>query len=339
MLKHGGRLRKAALQYNIAPAQWLDLSTGIAPWPWPIPAIPVSAWARLPETEDGLEQAACAYYGAPQALPVAGSQAAIQALPRLRNGGKVGVLSPCYAEHAYAWRSAGFVVREILEHEVDYFLDSLDVLVVVNPNNPTSLMLSRERLLRWQARLAERGGWLIVDEAFMDNTPQLSLAAESDRVGLIVLRSFGKFFGLAGVRLGFVLAEPRLLKLLAKEIGPWSVAGPTRIVGEACLTDGQGHFAQRLRTEQASGRLAQLLTTHGLAPKGGCGLFQWLITPLAAPLYEFCAHRGILLRLFHSDNPLTSSLRFGLPADETQWQRLDQALLDFNRGLSSQEQP
>ncbi|MET1081123.1 MAG: threonine-phosphate decarboxylase, partial [Pseudomonas sp.] len=108
MLEHGGRLRKAAIDYGIAEGDWLDLSTGLAPWPFPIPQIPLRAWARLPESDDGLEQAACDYYGAAQVLPVAGSQMAIQLLPRLRRAGKVGVLSPCYAEHAEAWRRSGY---------------------------------------------------------------------------------------------------------------------------------------------------------------------------------------------------------------------------------------
>ena len=166
-------------------------------------------------------------------MPVAGSQMAIQLLPRLRRAGKVGVLSPCYAEHAEAWRRNGYIVREVLEQEVDFFLDSFDVLVVVNPNNPTGLSLTPSRLLDWHTRLAQRGGWLVVDEAFMDNTPPLSLAPFAHQVGLIVLRSFGKFFGLAGVRLGFVLAERKLLKLLAEQVGPWAVSGATRVVGQA----------------------------------------------------------------------------------------------------------
>ena len=325
MLEHGGRLRKAAEQYGIAEADWLDLSSGLAPWPWPIPEIGMRAWARLPETDDGLEQAARDYYGAAHVLPVPGSQAAIQLLPRLRRAGKVGVLSPCYAEHAEAWRRSGYIVREVLEQEVDFFLDSLDVLVVVNPNNPTGLSLTPERLLDWHARLAQRGGWLVVDEAFMDNTPQLSLAAQADQVGLIVLRSFGKFFGLAGVRLGFVLAERKLLKLLAEQVGPWAVSGPTRVLGQVCLRDSQGHERQRLRSEAASLRLAQLLERHGLKPQGGCALFQWLITDCAELLHEFMARRGILLRLFTHN----SSLRFGLPADEADWSRLEQAFVAY----------
>ncbi|MGY1893295.1 threonine-phosphate decarboxylase CobD [Pseudomonas sp. SDT291_1_S447] len=325
MLEHGGRLRKAAHDYGIAEADWLDLSSGLAPWPFPIPEIPLRAWARLPETDDGLEQAACDYYGAAQVLPVAGSQMAIQLLPRLRRAGKVGVLSPCYAEHAEAWRRSGYIVREVLEQEVEFFLDSLDVLVVVNPNNPTGLSLTPARLLDWHARLARRGGWLVVDEAFMDNTPQLSLAPHAHQVGLIVLRSFGKFFGLAGVRLGFVLAERKLLKLLAEQVGPWAVSGPTRVLGQACLQDTEGHTRQRIRSDEASERLAALLGRYGFKPQGGCALFQWLITEHAEMLHEFMARRGILLRIFTHN----SSLRFGLPADEAEEARLEQALIAF----------
>jgi cobalamin biosynthetic protein CobC len=321
MLEHGGRLRKAALDYGIAEADWLDLSSGLAPWPFAVPEIAQQAWARLPESDDGLEQAACDYYGAAQVLPVAGSQMAIQLLPRLRRAGKVGVLSPCYAEHAEAWRRNGYIVREVMEQEVDFYLDSFDVLVVVNPNNPTGLSLPPSRLLDWHARLAQRGGWLVVDEAFMDNTPSLSLAPFAHQVGLIVLRSFGKFFGLAGVRLGFVLAERKLLKLLAEQVGPWAVCGPTRVVGQASLLDTEGHVRQRARTEAASERLALLLEQHGFKPQGGCALFQWLITERAEQLHEFMARRGILLRLFTHN----SSLRFGLPGEEAGWTRLAQA--------------
>jgi cobalamin biosynthetic protein CobC len=213
-------------------------------------------------------------------------------------------------------------VREVLESEVDFFLDSLDVLVVVNPNNPTGLSLTPARLLDWHSRLAQRGGWLVVDEAFMDNTPHLSLAPFANQIGLIVLRSFGKFFGLAGVRLGFVLAERKLLKLLAEQVGPWAVSGPTRVLGQACLTDTEGHTRQRIRTDEAGERLALLLEQYGFKPQGGCALFQWLITECAEALHEFMARRGILLRLFTHN----SSVRFGLPADEAHWQRLEQAL-------------
>ena len=148
MLEHGGRLLRAVRQYGIAREQWLDLSSGIAPWSFPIPPIPIEAWARLPETDDGLEQAACSYYGATRLLPVAGSQAAIQALPLLRSPSRVGVLTPCYAEHPYAWQRTGHTLLELDEHQVDDAIDNLDVLVLVNPNNPTGRVVPAPTLLR-----------------------------------------------------------------------------------------------------------------------------------------------------------------------------------------------
>ncbi|MBB2495144.1 threonine-phosphate decarboxylase CobD [Aquipseudomonas ullengensis] len=325
MLEHGGRLRAAAQRYGIALADWLDLSTGIAPYGWPLPAIPESAWQRLPESDDGLEALARDYYAAPALLPVAGSQAAIQALPRLRRGARVGVVTPAYAEHALAWRGEGHQVTELGEGAVDRALERLDVLVVVNPNNPSGRLIERQQLLDWHARLAARGGWLVVDEAFIDCTPEHSLAADSHLPGLIVLRSFGKFFGLAGIRLGFVLAESELLERLAEPLGPWAVSGPARAVAAVLLADTEGQARQRERLRGDGLRLAVLLSSYGLAPAGGTALFQLVGHTQAVGLHGYFARRGILLRLFAE----ARCLRFGLPADEAGWQRLEQALREM----------
>lgn len=325
MLEHGGRLRAASLRYGIALAEWLDLSTGIAPYGWPLPAIAASAWTRLPEQHDGLEIAARDYYGVSNLLPVAGSQAAIQALPRLLRNVTVGIVSPAYAEHAAAWQREGHRLLELSEGGIERALERLDVLLLVNPNNPTGRRIEPQRLLDWHARLAERGGWLVVDEAFIDCTPEFSLAAFSERPGLIVLRSFGKFFGLAGIRLGFVLAQPIVLEQLAELLGPWAISGPSRVVATALLQDHAGQRVQRERLLVDGERLAALLSAQGFAPTGGCALFQFCCTPNATELHEFLAAQGILTRLFAS--PL--SLRFGLPADEAGWQRLQQALAAF----------
>ncbi|MGE8113266.1 threonine-phosphate decarboxylase CobD [Pseudomonas sp. NPDC086566] len=327
MLEHGGRLLRAVRQYGIAREDWLDLSSGIAPWPYPIPPIAPEAWARLPETDDGLEDAARHYYGVRQLLPVAGSQAAIQALPLLRPLGRVGVLTPCYAEHPHAWQRAGHQLIELDESQVEAQLDQLDVLVLVNPNNPTGRLVPRERLLAWHARLAERGGWLLVDEAFMDNSPQHSVADCAERPGLIVLRSFGKFFGLAGVRLGCVVAEPSLLRRLAEWLGPWTISGPTRVLAQACFVDQAAHRAQIERCALASRRLAALLQSCGLAPSGGCDLFQYVRSTRAARLHDFLARRGILVRLFEQP----AAIRLGLPASAADEQRLAQALADYQK--------
>jgi cobalamin biosynthetic protein CobC len=326
MLEHGGRLRAAAQQYGIPLADWLDLSTGLAPWPFEFPSVPTSVWQRLPEVEDGLAVVAGQRYGAQSLLPVAGAQAAIQMLPQLRSAGScIGVLAPCYAEHTHAWQRAGHRVLELSDAAVEAALESLDVLLLVNPNNPTGRVFTPAQLLAWHGRLAARGGWLVVDEAFIDATPKLSLAAHSHLPGLIVLRSFGKFYGLAGVRLGFVLAEQSLLNELNERLGPWAVSGPARWIGLACLADEAAHQRQRQRLAQASQRLADLLAEHGLATQG-CALFQWLATAHAAALHAHFAQRGILLR--HFTQP--QSLRFGLPATENDWQRLRLALQEIS---------
>jgi len=210
----------------------------------------------------------------------------------------------------------------LFKAQVEATLDSLDVLVLVNPNNPTGRRVPRERLLDWHARLAARGGWLLVDEAFMDNTPAQSVVDCAERPGLIVLRSFGKFFGLAGVRVGFVFAAPELLRRMQEALGPWSIAGPTRVLGQACLLDHGAQQRQITRCAEAGTRLAQVLDAAGFTPAGGCDLFQYLELAHAAQLHQFMARRGILLRLFAESR----CLRFGLPADEAGWQRLEQAL-------------
>lgn len=324
MLEHGGRVRQAAAEYGIPVAEWLDLSTGINPQGWPVPAVPAEAWARLPEADDGLEAAARAYYGVEQLLPVAGSQAAIQALPRLRLPCRVGLLDTSYAEHHQAWARAGHRILTLAgQREIERNLPLLDVLVLVRPNNPTGVLYSRERLLAWHGRLAARGGWLLVDEAFMDATPEQSLLPHIPP-GLIVLRSLGKFFGLAGARVGFVSAQQELLSRLADRIGPWSVSGPARRVAAAALGDRAWQAAARRHLRVQGERLHGLLRRCGLEPEGGCTLFQWVRTPRAAALHEALARRGILTRRF--THP--PSLRFGLPGEETEWRRLAAALED-----------
>ncbi|USR41428.1 threonine-phosphate decarboxylase CobD [Ectopseudomonas hydrolytica] len=334
MLEHGGRLRAAAQRYGIPLEDWLDLSTGIAPYGWDLPPVPAQAWARLPEINDGLEAAARDYYGAASLLPVAGSQAAIQALPRLRTHSNVGILAPTYAEHAAAWRREGHRITKLSEGSVHRALPQLDVLLVVNPNNPTGRLIEPARLLDWHDELAERGGWLVVDEAFIDCTPQHSLAAYSDMPGLIVLRSFGKFFGLAGLRLGFVLAAQALLDELEALLGPWAVSGPARSIARQLLADSDGQRRQRERLLADGERLAALLRDCGLPPTGGSALFQFCCTRRAVPCMELLARRGILIRLFAE----LDSLRFGLPADEAGWLRLEQGLLDCAPILASLEE-
>ena len=186
MLEHGGNLHDAIRRYQHPRKDWLDLSTGINPQSYPIPVIASDAWHRLPEASTALLDAAQSYYGAPQLLPVAGTQAAIQGLPRLRAHSKVVVAAPSYAEHAFQWRQAGHEVIEVLYSQLETAKADCDVMVVCNPNNPTGECVPSEVLLRWSAQLVVKGGWLIVDEAFGDVTPEASVASYTAQAGLIV---------------------------------------------------------------------------------------------------------------------------------------------------------
>lgn len=322
LLEHGGYLSALASRYGLSIDNWLDLSTGINPRGWPVPALPPDAWQHLPAIDEAFLSTAARYYGSPHLLPVAGSQAAIQALPRLRKPSKVAILSPTYAEHPRAWQRAGHGVHAISPDVLESSLAQLDVLVLANPNNPTGQCYDTATLRRWQAQLAERGGWLVVDEAFMDSTPEQSLAAEAGRPGLIILRSLGKFFGLAGARVGFVLAWGALLQDLREELGPWSVSGPSQAIARMALADSAWQQNTRAELHEQARRLARLLEIAGLKPAGGSSLFQYVPRHDAPQWHEHLARYGIATRLFSEPQ----ALRFGLPGSEAEWQWLERAL-------------
>ncbi len=320
-LVHGGDLLAATRRFGLPPGGWLDLSTGINPDPWPAPALPPAALARLPLEDGHLEAAAAAYYGSDALLPVPGSQAAIQLLPRLRPPGEVAILGPTYAEHAHRWRAAGHRVTETDAAGVEAGLDRWSVVVVVNPDNPSGRLLAPKRLMAWRAALAERGGWLVVDEAFADLAPDHSLAPQAGAPGLVVLRSLGKFFGLAGLRLGFVLAERAVLDPLAEAIGPWAVSGPARWWGALALLDREWQGRTRARLAEAAARLDRLLAAHGWEVAGGTALFRWLPGEAASARQAALARAGVWTRVY----PAPLGLRIGLPPAGG-WERLEAAL-------------
>ncbi len=322
MLEHGGNLREAAIRFNRPREEWLDLSTGINPQPYPVPSLAQDAWHRLPENDPALALAAAAYYRAPLMLPVAGTQAAIQALPRLRAPSRIVVAAPSYAEHAHHWTQHGHTMREVPYTDLDAAVDNCDVMVVCNPNNPTGAVVAPARLLAWAGRLAARGGWLVVDEAFGDTEPQSSVAPSSGQPGLIVLRSVGKFFGLAGLRLGFVAAHPDLLRMLADLLGPWTVSSPAQQIGAAALGDVAWQGAMRKTLAAMGMRLHQLLAEHGIDATG-CALFQWWQEAQPEAFWRHMAERGIWVRLFAQAG---RGIRLGLPPSEAGWQRLALAL-------------
>ena len=307
---HGGQLKLASERYNIPLENWIDLSTGINPNSYPLPPVPTHIWQRLPEVNDGLEAAAAAFYGSRYLLPVAGSQEAIQRLPQLRSKSRVGIISPAYHSHQQAWQSAGHDVVEVRRDQLDAMLPSLDVLLLVNPTNPTAERYSLEALRFWHQQLEKRGGWLVVDEAFMDLTPDGSLIQTEPETGLIVLRSIGKFFGLAGIRLGFVWAEPVVLRKLIALQDDWSVSNPARWAGRLALNDTKWQSEQRQWIPQAMTKLTESLENTYQCKTEQAGLFAHIVLgkERAKTEHERLCANAILTRLFRE----SGALRFGL---------------------------
>jgi len=323
MLEHGGNLREAAARFG--RNDWLDLSTGLNPNGYPIAVLDPILWHRLPEADPALALAAQAYYGAPLMLPVAGTQAAIQALPRLRTPSRVTVAAPSYAEHAHHWAGHGHTMRQVPYDALAGAIEHSDVVVLCNPNNPTGATVPGEQLLDWAEQLGRRGGWLVVDEAFADTAAANSVAASSAMPALIVLRSVGKFFGLAGARLGFVGAQPALLAALREQLGPWTISAPAQQIGIAALRDRDWQQSTRLQLAASGERLRQVLAAASI-DSAGTDLFRWWPASDPEPFWRHMAERGIWVRLFaHA----ARGIRLGLPPDETGWQRLQNALHEW----------
>ncbi|BAJ82864.1 putative threonine-phosphate decarboxylase/cob(II)yrinic acid a,c-diamide reductase (plasmid) [Acidiphilium multivorum AIU301] len=319
MRDHGGNLDEAMAGFGGTAADWIDLSTGINRQPWPVPPLPPEAWTALPTKRAlaALIEAARGVWGteAPM-VALAGAQAAIQLIPHLAPPGRARVLAPTYNEHAAALRAAGWAVKEVSRLEE---LAGADLAVLVNPNNPDGRRIEPEALLA----LLPQVGRLVVDESFGDPDPALSLAAGCGRPGLIVLRSFGKFWGLAGVRLGFAIGPAADIAALAERAGPWAVSGPALEIGRRALLDTAWAEATRQRLAENALRLDALVARAGWELIGGTGLFRLYRTPEGTAAQARLARHRIWSRIFPAR---PDWLRLGLPGSEEEWKRMEAAL-------------
>lgn len=321
MREHGGDIDAAIARFGGAAGDWIDLSTGINRLPYPVPPISGHALTALPtraDTARAIGAARTAYGVAPTAacLAVAGAQAAIQLVPRLRRAGRAAILSPTYNEHAAAFRAAGWKVEEPREAEA---LAGADAAVVVNPNNPDGRRHAPGEL----RALAGRVGLLVVDESFADVAPELSLCPHAGRPGLVVLRSFGKFHGLAGIRLGFVIAAEAEIARIAAAAGPWAVSGPALEIGASALADPAWAASTRERLAAGAARLDRLAGGTGWSALGGTTLFRLYETGDAVAAQARLARHRIWSRSFPWSRGL---LRLGLPGPDPEWARLAAAL-------------
>ena len=312
-----------------APEPFLDLSTGINPLPYPVAQVSPDVFARLPEPAEGARLAGIAAeaYGAPSAAHVAtapGSQILMVEIARLVPPGRAAVLGPTYAEHARVAELAGHAVSAV--SGVAQLKDA-DLAVLVTPNNPDGRILAKDALLALADRLRQRGGLLVVDEAFMDVGPEgASLADQAARGNVVVVRSFGKFYGLPGLRLSFAIASPKIAARLAAALGPWPVSGAALAIGAEALGDTAWIATARASLAAAARRLDAQLADAGLGAIGGTSLFRLVRTVEAEKLFQHLGQAGIIVRRF-AEQP--TWLRVGLPGGEPEWQRLRSALASF----------
>jgi cobalamin biosynthetic protein CobC len=328
-LLHGGNLGAARRLFAGAPEPFIDLSTGINPYSYLdsdlAPQLSPGLFARLPEPADigRLTTVAAEAYGAPSSDCVVaspGTQILFAPVAALVPPGKAAVLGPTYGEFSRAAGLAGHDVAEVRDLEQ---LRNADLAIVVNPNNPDGRVFGRRDLLELAGARRYRG-LLVVDEAFMDVRPDgAGLCGDVMRGGLMVLRSFGKFFGLAGLRLGFAIAAPSIAERLAATLGPWAVSGPAIMIGQTALADAAWIGAMRGRLAQEAGRLDEVLTMAGMEIVGGTSLFRLARTPVADRLFHDLGRAGILVRRFQE---CPDWLRFGLPGSDIAWDRLRTAL-------------
>jgi len=325
-LSHGGDLDAARKLFPGAPEPLVDLSTAINPHPYPIPHASPEDFARLPDGESlkRLTGNAATAYAAPSeanVVPAAGSQILMTLVAGLVPPGRVAILGPTYAEHARVAALAGHAVTTVPELAL---LSEADLAVVVNPNNPDGRAFGKGELLRIAEKQRERSGLLVVDEAFMDAGPRgESLSPDVEEANIIVLRSFGKFFGLAGIRLSFALADKELAARLRASLGPWPVSGPALTVGKAALGDEDWIEQTRLSLGKATHRLEVLLQDAGLESVGHTELFHLVRSLEAQQTFERLGRAGIFVRRFEEQSEW---LRFGLPGEEDAWRRLEAAL-------------
>jgi cobalamin biosynthesis protein CobC len=319
MPEHGGNLDIALQRFGGRAQDWIDLSTGINRKPYPVGDLAPACWNALPSTSalNALHVAAQKAYGTEaQVLATNGAQGAIQFLPHLCSRGRAWILGPTYNEYAAVFSSAGWQVTEASDLEA---LAGADIAVLANPNNPDGKRYPPKQLIE----LLPKVGRLVVDESFADAIPELSLASHAGRQGLLILRSFGKFFGLAGLRLGFVIGAEADIAALSAMAGPWPVSGPAIAIGARALLDSAWAEATRARLMRDSPRLDAEVSALGWSLLGGTPLFRLYDTGDARAAQERLGHARIWSRVFEGR---AGWLRLGLPGEESEWARLAGAL-------------
>jgi len=337
-MEHGGNITDAAAAYGIDLSEMIDLSTGISPRSYPVDSTMVSArdWRHLPQSADeiNLIKAMRDAWGIDSAADIAlapGSSLLISLAARLRDHTEVMIPDPVYSEHEKAWGEAGHRIQFYAAGTCPVLTDAAGVVIAVQPGNPMGDILPPEAWHGLIDDLARRDGLLIMDEAFIDLMPHHTIVGMAGRKGLLILRSFGKFYGLAGLRLGAAVGHGDDIALLRRLLGPWSVSTPALRVGAMAIADQDWADGQRQWLREQMSALRQVLTKAGMIDRGGTDLYALMDVEKmelenASGLHHHLAKQGIWTRIF-DHHPRW--MRFGLPANAEERQRLEQALVDW----------
>lgn len=303
--QHGGDLSGIRKRYPQV-RNWQDISTGINPNAYPLPQLPEHIWHNLPDHDviASLCGSASSYYGVAKECitPAPGTQSLIQHIPTLRllqkGASKVQIASPTYNEHATCWKRVGHTV-----YLVEIPSDSADVVVITSPNNPDGKVWTIIELEAYAKTLKKRDGWLIIDEAYMDVTPEQSFCEQLQyHNNVIILRSFGKFFGMAGMRLGFALAHPALTHAITDILGPWAISHMACVVGARALRDDLWITRNRENLQQLAQARDALLERLGLNVIGTHPLYCLIEADDVQAVFNALAQHGFYARMF-DDKP------------------------------------
>ena len=312
MRDHGGGLDAATVEFGGTRGEWIDLSTGVNPTSYPIPRIAERFWQALPDSGDqeALLCAASSFWDVPKDANItasSGVSALITAIPRLASVGSVGIAQPTYNEHAASFAAVGWQVQDT----------AADTNVYVHPNNPDGRLWSRASLLANHKRLT------IIDESFCDTAPEYSHVNLASQPGFVVLKGLGKFWGLAGLRLGFAIANPETIATINQILGPWPISGPAQLIGRLALKDTDWADNMRISLAANADHLDQIMTSAGATLPCGTTLFRTYRVANAQNWFKKLASHRILSRTFpYSD----TMIRLGLPKSSDDWLRLQRSL-------------
>ena len=198
------------------------------------------------------------------------------------------------------------------------------LLIITNPNNPDGYTWDKSKLLDIADTLAKNNGVLIVDEAFADLTPENSLASDNLPENIILLRSLGKFFGLAGLRLGIARLPNFIKQKTILEFGPWSVNALALKIAQYALQDKTWISNTRLNLKSNADNLSDILIKSGFHTMGKTDLFQLVEHRDFEYINNKLTQNGIYVRTFENDKKL---MRFGLPKNEEEFLRLKETLV------------